>query len=191
MADPFALGGKHVLITGGSSGLGRFFAETLAARGASVTIAARRAEALTKTVDHIGEKKGLAHSVVMDVTASQSVEAAFDAAEARFGPVEIVVNNAGVTSTRLALEQDEASWDKVLDTNLKGVWLVAQSAGRRMVAHGIEVHRQHRFDPRIAGCRLGGSLCDFEGRGRADDQGPGARVGASQHSSQRTRAGVF
>ena len=138
MADPFALGGKHVLITGGSSGLGRFFAETLAARGASVTIAARRAEALAKTVDDIGEKKGLAHSVVMDVTVPQSVEAAFDTAERRFGPVEIVVNNAGVTSTRLALEQDEASWDKVLDTNLKGVWLVAQSAGRRMVAHGVK-----------------------------------------------------
>ena len=138
MADPFAVGGKHVLITGGSSGLGRFFAESLAARGASVTIAARRAEALAKTVDYIGEKKGLAHSVVMDVTVSQSVEAAFDTAERRFGPVEIVVNNAGVASTRLALEQDEASWDKVLDTNLKGVWLVAQSAGRRMVAHGVK-----------------------------------------------------
>jgi len=138
MADPFSLGGKHVLITGGSSGLGRFFAESLAARGASVTIAARRTEALAKTVDYIGEKKGLAHSVVMDVTVSQSVEAAFDTAERRFGPVEIVVNNAGVASTRLALEQDEASWDKVLDTNLKGVWLVAQSAGRRMVAHGVK-----------------------------------------------------
>ena len=64
MADPFALGGKHVLITGGSSGLGRFFAETLAARGASVTIAARRAEALAKTVEQISEQKGLAQSVV-------------------------------------------------------------------------------------------------------------------------------
>src|SRR4029077_3901880 len=59
-------------------------------------------------------------------------------AERRFGPVEVVVNNAGVTSTRLALDQDEASWDKVLDTNLKGVWLVAQCAGRRMVAHGVK-----------------------------------------------------
>jgi len=159
MADPFTLGGKHVLVTGGSSGLGRFFAETLAARGARVTIAARRAEALAKTVDHIGEKKGLAHSVVMDVTASQSVEAAFDAAEARFGPVEIVVNNAGVTSTRLALEQDEASWDKVLDTNLKGVWLVAQSAGRRMVAHGIKGSIVNIAS--ILGLRVAGSVAPY------------------------------
>ena len=138
MTDQFALDGKHVLVTGGSSGLGRFFAETLAARGARVTVAARRAEALAKTVDHIGKEKGLAHSVVIDVTAQQSIEGAFEAAEGRFGPVEVVVNNAGVTSTRLAIEQDEASWDKVLDTNLKGVWLVAQCAGRRMVAHGVK-----------------------------------------------------
>jgi NAD(P)-dependent dehydrogenase (short-subunit alcohol dehydrogenase family) len=137
MADPFTLTGKHVLITGGSSGLGRFFAETLAARGARVTVAARRAEALAKTVDHIGKEKGLAHSVVIDVTAQQSIEGAFEAAEGRFGPVEVVVNNAGVTSTRLALEQDEASWDKVLDTNLKDVWLVARCAARRMVAHRV------------------------------------------------------
>jgi NAD(P)-dependent dehydrogenase (short-subunit alcohol dehydrogenase family) len=54
MADPFTLSGKHILITGGSSGFGRFFAETLAARGARVTVAARRAEALAKTVGHIG-----------------------------------------------------------------------------------------------------------------------------------------
>ena len=57
MADPFALGGNHVPITGGSSGLGRFFAETLAARGAHVTVAARRAEALAKSVEQIGEQK--------------------------------------------------------------------------------------------------------------------------------------
>jgi NAD(P)-dependent dehydrogenase (short-subunit alcohol dehydrogenase family) len=138
MADLFAVSGKHALITGGSSGLGRFFAETLSARGARVTVAARRAEALAKTVEHISEKKGFAHSVVMDVTAPESVDRAFEAAEAQFGPVEIVLNNAGVTSTRAALEQDEAAWDKVLDTNLKGVWLVAQSAGRRMIAHGVK-----------------------------------------------------
>jgi NAD(P)-dependent dehydrogenase (short-subunit alcohol dehydrogenase family) len=138
MSDPFAVDGKHVLITGGSSGLGRFFAETLAARGARVTVAARRAETLAKTVEDIAAAEGLAHSVVMDVTRPESIEAALDAAEGRFGAIEIVVNNAGVTSTRLALDQDEASWDKVLDTNLKGVWLVAQSAGRRMVAQNVK-----------------------------------------------------
>jgi NAD(P)-dependent dehydrogenase (short-subunit alcohol dehydrogenase family) len=159
MTDLFALDGKHVLVTGGSSGLGRFFAETLAARGARVTVAARRAEALAKTVDDIGAAKGLAHSVVMDVTASKSIEAAFDAAEGHFGPVDIVVNNAGVTGTRPALDQDEASWDKVVETNLKGVWLVAQSAGRRMVAHGAKGSIINIAS--ILGLRVAGSVAPY------------------------------
>jgi NAD(P)-dependent dehydrogenase (short-subunit alcohol dehydrogenase family) len=159
MSDLFTIEGKHVLITGGSSGLGRFFAETLAAHGARITVAARRAEALTRTVDDIAAAKGLARSVVMDVTAPQSIEAAFDAAEARFGVVEIVVNNAGVTSTRLALEQDEASWDKVIDTNLKGVWLVAQSAGRRMVAQKVRGSIVNIAS--ILGLRVAGSVAPY------------------------------
>ena len=87
MSDLFAIEGSHVLVTGGSSGLGRFFATLLAARGARVTVGARRAEALAKTVEDIGEAKGQAQSVVMDVTVAASIESALDAAEARFGPV--------------------------------------------------------------------------------------------------------
>jgi NAD(P)-dependent dehydrogenase (short-subunit alcohol dehydrogenase family) len=71
----------------------------------------------------------------MDVTSSSSIEAGLDAAQQRFGPVEVLVNNAGVTTAKLALDQDEKDWDKVVDTNLKGVWLTAQAAGRRMVSH--------------------------------------------------------
>ena len=138
MNDPFTIEGAHVLVTGGSSGLGRFFAVFLAARGARVTVGARRAEALAKTVEDIGSANGQAQSVVMDVTVAASIETALDAAEAHFGPVEIVINNAGVTATRPALQQDEADWDKVIDTNLKGVWLVAQAVGRRMVAHKVK-----------------------------------------------------
>jgi NAD(P)-dependent dehydrogenase (short-subunit alcohol dehydrogenase family) len=138
MNDPFTIEGAHVLVTGGSSGLGRFFAVFLAARGARVTVGARRAEALAKTVEDIDSANGQAQSVVMDVTVAASIETALDAAEARFGPVEIVINNAGVTATRPALQQDEADWDKVIDTNLKGVWLVAQAVGRRMVAHKVK-----------------------------------------------------
>ena len=138
MSELFGIEGAHVLVTGGSSGLGRFFATFLAQRGARVTVAARRAEALAKTVEDIGNASGHAQSVVMDVTDAASIEAALDAAEARFGLVEIVINNAGVTATRPALQQDEADWDKVIDTNLKGVWLVAQAVGRRMVAHKVK-----------------------------------------------------
>ena len=135
MSGMFAVDGKHALVTGGSSGLGRHFAAFLAAKGARVTVAARRAEALAKTVDEIAAAKGRAQSVVMDVTATASIAGALASAEAQFGPVDIVVNNAGVTATRAALDQEEADWDKVIDTNLKGVWLVAQAVGRRMVAN--------------------------------------------------------
>ena len=64
------------------------------------------------------------------------IEQAFDGAEARFGPVTIVINNAGVTATRAAIEVDEKTWDQVIDTNLKGVWLTAQAAARRMIKNG-------------------------------------------------------
>jgi NAD(P)-dependent dehydrogenase (short-subunit alcohol dehydrogenase family) len=136
-ADMFSLDDKHVLVTGGSSGLGRHFAAFLASRGARVTVAARRAEALAKTVEEIGAAKGRAQSVVMDVTALASIETALDAAQAKFGPVDVLVNNAGVTQAKPALDQDERDWDKVVDTNLKGVWLTAQATGRRMVASKI------------------------------------------------------
>ncbi len=135
MSDRFALYGKHALVTGGSSGLGRHFATFLAAEGARVTVAARRAEALAATVETIVAANGHARSVVMDVTSAQSIAMALEGAETGFGPIDIVVNNAGVTATRLALDQEEGDWDKVLDTNLKGVWLVAQAAARRMVMH--------------------------------------------------------
>src|ERR1700676_989384 len=134
MSDLFGIEGAHVLVTGGSSGLGRFFASLLAARGARVTVAARRAEALAKTVADIIAADGHAQSVMMDVTVAASIETALDAAEARFGPVQIVINNAGVTATRPALQQDEADWDNVVDTNLKGVWLVAQTSWRARAA---------------------------------------------------------
>ena len=77
-----------------------------------------------------------AHGLVMDVTEAKSVEQALDGAEQRFGAVTVIVNNAGVTATRPALEVDELIWDHVIDTNLKGVWLTAQSAARRMIRNG-------------------------------------------------------
>jgi NAD(P)-dependent dehydrogenase (short-subunit alcohol dehydrogenase family) len=73
--------------------------------------------------------------VRMDVTSASSVEQAFADAEAQFGPVAIVINNAGVTMTRAALDVAENDWDSVIGTNLKGAWLVAQHAARRMIHH--------------------------------------------------------
>jgi NAD(P)-dependent dehydrogenase (short-subunit alcohol dehydrogenase family) len=132
MSDLFAVEGRHALVTGASSGLGQYFAVFLAGRGAQVTVAARRAEAIEKTVQKIRANKGRAQGVTMDVTSPKSIDAALAASEQGFGPVDILVNNAGVTSTKPALEQEEADWDKVVDTNLKGVWFASRATGRRM-----------------------------------------------------------
>jgi NAD(P)-dependent dehydrogenase (short-subunit alcohol dehydrogenase family) len=133
----FEVTGKHVLVTGASSGLGRHFARMLASKGAKVTLAARRADALTSAVDEIKQAGGTAQSVRLDVTATDSVGKAVEDAQAGFGPIHGLVNNAGVTATKPALDQDEQAWDSVIDTNLKGVWLVANTVARQMVGHKV------------------------------------------------------
>ena len=136
MSGLFDLTGTHALVTGASSGLGRHFAGTLARAGATLTLGARRADALAETVERVEADGGRAHAVVMDVTDAAGIERAFETAEARFGPVAVLINNAGVTITKPALNLDEGDWDGVMDTNLKGVWLAAQAAARRMVRNG-------------------------------------------------------
>src|ERR1700749_19090 len=134
----FEINDQHVLVTGGSSGFGRHFARFLASNGAKVTLAARRAEALASAVAEINDSGGNAQSVVLDVTVADKSDRAMAEAETKFGPIHAVVNNAGVTATKPALDQDERAWDSVIDTNLKGVWLVAQAAAKRMVDNKVK-----------------------------------------------------
>src|SRR3974390_1097629 len=98
----FDVTNQHILVTGGSSGFGRHFARFLASNGAKVTLAARRAEALASAVGEINSSGGKASSVVLDVTVAEKIDAAMAEAEAKFGPINAVVNNAGVTTTRPA-----------------------------------------------------------------------------------------
>lgn len=133
--DRFRLDGRLALVTGASSGLGTHFAHLLAGAGARVAVAARRADKLHSVVDAIAQAGGQARAVALDVTDAASVRACFDAL-ADWGVSDIVVNNAGVTVTRPLLEQTEDDFAHVMDTNLKGCWLVATEAARRMVAAG-------------------------------------------------------
>lgn len=134
----FEIRDQHILVTGGSSGVGRHFAQFLANNGANVSLAARRADVLASVVAGINASGGKAQGVVLDVTLADKIDGAMKEAEAAFGPIQAVVNNAGVTATRPALEQDERNWDSVVDTNLKGVWLVAQAAARRMIENNVK-----------------------------------------------------
>jgi NAD(P)-dependent dehydrogenase (short-subunit alcohol dehydrogenase family) len=133
LLDRFRLDGRVVLVTGASSGLGAHFAALLAQAGASVALAARRTDKLQPFVDGIARTGGRARALAMDVTDAAGVARGLDEL-ASWGPPDVVVNNAGVTVTKPLLQQTEADYDAVIDTNLKGCWLVATEAARRMVA---------------------------------------------------------
>lgn len=133
MSKRFDLEGKVALITGASSGLGVHFARTLASAGASVAVAARRAERLATLQADLEKGGAKAVAVSLDVQSGEAVRAAFDAAEAALGKIDIVVNNAGISIVKPALTMPEEDWDAVVDTNLRGAWLVAQTAGQRWV----------------------------------------------------------
>lgn len=131
MSKRFDLTGKVALVTGASSGLGVHFARTLAAAGASVAIAARRADRLASLQAELQASGAKAVAVELDVQSVESITAAFAAAEKALGPIDIVVNNAGISIVKPALEMPVEDWDAVVNTNLRGAWLVAQTAGKR------------------------------------------------------------
>jgi NAD(P)-dependent dehydrogenase (short-subunit alcohol dehydrogenase family) len=131
MSKRFDLTGKVALVTGASAGLGVHFARTLAAAGASVAIAARRADRLASLQAELQSAGAKAVAVELDVQSGDSITAAFAAAEKALGPIDIVVNNAGISIVRPALEMPVEDWDAVVNTNLRGAWLVAQTAGKR------------------------------------------------------------
>lgn len=135
-ASPFGLEGNAAIVTGASSGLGRHFALTLARAGAKVALAARRLDRLAELARQIEAFDGRGLPVALDVTDAESVRACVDTAETELGPVSILVNSAGLAIDRPLFEQGEADWDRVVDTNLKGAWLMAQEVARHMTRLG-------------------------------------------------------
>lgn len=127
-----SLTGRRALITGASKGLGAHFAHTLAAAGADVALAARDAQACESLCVGLRNKGVKAIAVAMDVTSRSSVQDAVTQAAHDLGGLDVVINNAGVTDTVPLIDQDEQTWDRILDTNLKGGFLVAQAAARIM-----------------------------------------------------------
>lgn len=136
MSYSFDLKGRTALVTGASSGLGANFARALAASGATVVIAARRADRLQTLVADIEASGGKAVAVTMDVADEASIRAGFAAAEAAVGPINVFVANAGVAGEHMTLDQPSSEIDALLAVNLRGVVLSVQEAARRMVAAG-------------------------------------------------------
>jgi NAD(P)-dependent dehydrogenase (short-subunit alcohol dehydrogenase family) len=137
----FDISGQVVLVTGASSGIGRHFAEVLAAAGAKVAAAARRADRLTELARDIESRGGTCLPLACDVTKQDSIREAVTNAEDRLGPLSVLVNNAGVVVSKPLFEHSEADWDYVVDTNLKGAWLAA----REFAHHLIERKRPGRI----------------------------------------------
>ena len=136
MSDPFDLTGKVALVTGASQGLGRRFAETLARHGATVGLAARQTDKLEDLRHAIEAAGGRAASFAIDVTETAAIDPALERIEAALGPIDVLINNAGVAVSKAVLEQTETDWDAVVDTNLKGAFFIAQAVARRMVGRG-------------------------------------------------------
>ena len=130
------LKGASALVTGGSRGIGRVIALRLAALGARVAICGRDKSALDETLGILRDAGATAHAQVTDVTNSGQVAELLAASEAAIGPISILVNNAGVGLFAPVQEQTEASWDTVLDTNLKSVFLVSRAVALGMIQRG-------------------------------------------------------
>lgn len=121
------LSGKRALVTGASGGLGLHFAKLLARHGADVTLAARRPAALNAACAEIAARGGKASVLSLDVVDSASIKEALAGRS-----FDILINNAGISGAGRAADLSEADWDAVSDTNLKGVFLVAQAVARGM-----------------------------------------------------------
>jgi NAD(P)-dependent dehydrogenase (short-subunit alcohol dehydrogenase family) len=136
LLQPFSLEGKVALVTGASSGFGSHFAPVLAQAGAKVVLAARRTDLVEREAQKIIDAGGEAVAVTMDVTDSDSIATAFDAAEKAFGLVTVVINNAGITIPKLLVDLSDDDWNAVVDTNLNGLAFVTRESARRMIAAG-------------------------------------------------------
>jgi NAD(P)-dependent dehydrogenase (short-subunit alcohol dehydrogenase family) len=139
----FDLTGRTILITGASSGLGRRFAKIAVAAGAKVVVGARRGDRLASLVEELGAAHACA--VSMDVESEASVIAAYEVAEAAFGPVTSVIANAGMNSEGLATDIPVDEFDKVFAVNVRGVFLTAREGARRMMAHGSKERNDGRI----------------------------------------------
>jgi len=138
--------GKIALVTGASSGLGARFAKVLAEAGAQVVLASRRVERLKELRAEIESNGGAAHVVALDVTDYGSIKSAIAHAETEAGPIDILVNNSGVSTTQRLVDVTPEDYAFVMDTNQRGAFFVAQEAAKRMIARAKgDPKKQHRI----------------------------------------------
>jgi NAD(P)-dependent dehydrogenase (short-subunit alcohol dehydrogenase family) len=129
------LTGLHGVVTGASRGIGAVIAGALVAEGVRVSLLGRDAAALSRVAQELGEPQALA--ITTDVTDSTSVHSAFAAARERFGPVQLLINNAGQAASAKFTETDEALWNRLIAVNLHGTYLCSRQAVPDMLQAGF------------------------------------------------------
>lgn len=133
MSDAKPLAGKVALVTGGTRGIGLAVARSLADDGASVVVSGRdpgRLENAAKELEGLGAS---ALAVAADAAKREDADRLVEAAKERFGRIDVLVNNAGITRDQLLVRMKDDDWDEVLDTNLRGVFLMTRAAGKVMM----------------------------------------------------------
>jgi NAD(P)-dependent dehydrogenase (short-subunit alcohol dehydrogenase family) len=133
MPSQFDLAGEVALVTGAGGALGRHFARVLAESGAAIALVGRQAVPVAEEAERLRGFGFRAIGIAADVTQAHALAGVTAEAEGELGPVTILVNNAGRTTTMPALAIEEADWDDILDTNLKGAWLMSRTMARRWV----------------------------------------------------------
>jgi NAD(P)-dependent dehydrogenase (short-subunit alcohol dehydrogenase family) len=133
VGDRFSLAGRVALVTGASRGLGRAIAVALGAAGAAVACAARSRDQVDATAAEIAAAGGRARALRLDVTRPEQIVAGVEEVEAALGPVDVLVNNAGITIEKKTLEVTDEDWDTVLATNLTSMFRCARAVAPGMI----------------------------------------------------------
>ena len=133
MTDSKPLAGRAAVVTGGTRGIGLAIARALAEDGASVVVSGRDAARLESAVTEIESVGASALGVAADQSKREDCDRLVDAAKERFGRIDVLVNNAGITRDQLLVRMKDDDWDQVLDTNLRGVFLMIRAVAKSMM----------------------------------------------------------
>jgi 3-oxoacyl-[acyl-carrier protein] reductase len=127
------LDGRTAIVTGGTRGIGAAVAALLAEHGAAVVVSGRDAARLQKAVQELEEHGASVHGVVADVAKREDADRLVEAAKERYGRLDLLVNNAGITRDGLLIRMKDDDWDRVMEVNLRGAFLMARAAAKLMV----------------------------------------------------------
>ena len=127
------LDGRTAIVTGGTRGIGAAIAALLAEHGAAVVVSGRDAARLQKAVQELEERGASVHGVVADVAKREDADRLVEAAKERYGRLDLLVNNAGITRDGLLIRMKDDDWDRVMEVNLRGAFLMARAAAKLMV----------------------------------------------------------